>query len=67
MTVGRWLLNRRQTGAPIVDVGVEGATTADEALEVALAASGETRPRLFGWTVGEPGDDGRRAVTLHTD
>lgn len=54
-------------GRTIVDVTVIDAEDHDEALEVALAAAGETRSSLFGWRVGTPDDAGVRRVELHTD
>lgn len=54
-------------GRTLVDVTVIDAEDHDEALEVALAAAGETRGSLFGWRVGTPDEAGVRTVTLHTD
>lgn len=54
-------------GRTLVDVVVIDAEDEAEALEVALAAAGETRGSLFGWRVGTPDDAGVRTVTLHTD
>lgn len=54
-------------GRTLVDVTVIDAEDHDEALEVALAAAGETRSSLFGWRVGTPDDAGVRRVELHTD
>lgn len=48
-------------------VHVADALDDEEALEVALEATGETRVRLFGWRVGSPDEAGIRVVRLHTD
>lgn len=54
-------------GLATTKVLLEGDSSHDEALGVALTAAGETRDSLFGWNVGELGDDGRRTVALYTD
>lgn len=56
-----------QRAAEATVVHVADAVDHDEALEAALAATGETRGRLFGWDVGAPDEAGIRVVRLHTD